>query len=120
MDTAFGAPYSAVDVILLPGIVFLAAILFRFLAWNLDRMHKKSRWMKLTAYLAVVLGLWIAFNYAWTMYNPSTGFLYMRSMSGMVKVRAAHFLAILLPILTLAGFIVWDRVEKKLGRPIAI
>jgi hypothetical protein len=76
--------------------------------------------MKMAAYVAVLIGIWIGANYLWTMYNPSTGFLYMRSMSGMVKVRLAHYLSIGLPWLTLAAFIVWDRVEKKLGRPIAI
>jgi len=120
MNTEFGAPYSAVDVILLPGIVFLAAVFFRFLSWNLTRTNKSGRAMKICAYLSVVAGLWIAFSLLRTMYFSSTGFMYMKSIGDMFKVRVAHYLAIALPILTLIGFIVWDRVEKKLGRPIGM
>lgn len=120
MNGEYGAPFSAVDVILLPGIVFIAAVLMRFLAWNMQRMHKNPRWMKLSAYIVTLVGVWIAVKYLYTMYNPDTGFLYMRTLKPMMKVLLAHYIVIALPFLTLIGFVLWDRAEKKLGRPLSI
>ncbi len=120
MNGEYGAPYSAVDVILLPGIVFFAALILRFLSWNLTRRNANGRSMKAVAYLAVLVGAWIGYRYFQTMYLSSTGFMYIKSMATMPKVKIAHYLAILLPILTFGGFVAWDLVEKKLGRPIAM
>lgn len=120
MNSSYGAPWSAVDVILLPGIAFLAAWLLRFLAWNLQRNNKKSSGMTIAAWVVVLFSAYLGFHYAWDMFNPDTGHIYTLGMADRPKVKMAHYIAIALPILTIVAFLVWGRTEKKLGRPIAI
>jgi hypothetical protein len=120
MDPAYGAPYSAVDVVLLPGLCLIFAALFRFLAWTRERNNQSGIGMKRLAWFPLVFSLYLGGQYAWRMFEPTSGYVYRKSMETMVKVQIAHWLVIVLPIVALAVLLVWDRTERRLGRPIAI
>lgn len=120
MDSVYGPPYSAIDVVILPGLCFAFTLLFRFLAWSKEKNNKSGKGMKRLAWVSLAFGLFVALEYAWRMFDPATGHMYQKMMESMVKVKLAHWIAIVTPFLLVIAMILWDRTEKRLGRPIAI
>jgi len=102
----------------LPALCFFFAVLLRFLGWLRDRSNQKATGLKVSAYLAAALGLYVGLQYLWSMFNPETGYLYMQSIPSN-KVLYSHYVSAALPILTLLAFGAWALIEKRLGRPLS-
>lgn len=117
--TMFGAPESFVDLLVLPGLMVVFALLLRLGAWGRDRSGASGKWLKIAALVPLAFGLWVGLQQVWAIHNPDTGYLYAKTIDGK-KVLFSHYLSLILPLLTLLGFAVWARIEKRLGRPIAI
>ncbi|MGV3614258.1 MAG: hypothetical protein ACO1SV_02880 [Fimbriimonas sp.] len=115
----FGAPESFVDLLILPVLAVIFSLLLRLGAWGRDRQGGGAKSLKIAAFIAATLGLFVGIQNLWAMFNPDTGYLYVKTIDGK-KVLFSHYLSFLLPLCTLIGLIVWARVEKKLGHPISI
>jgi hypothetical protein len=115
----FGAPENFVDVLILPVLTVVFALLLRLGGWGRDRSGGNGKWLKIAALFPLAFGIWIGLQQVWAIHNPDTGYLYAKTIDGK-KVLFSHYLSLILPLLTLVGFLVWSRVERRLGRPISI
>jgi hypothetical protein len=115
----FGAPESIVDLLILPTLCVVFSLLLRLGAWGRDRSGGGAKWLKVASLVPAVFGIYLGGQNLWAMFNPDTGYLYMKTIGGK-KVLLGHYLSLLLPLLTVVGILVWGRIEKKLGRPLAI
>lgn len=108
MDLSYGSPFSYVDILLLPGALVLFAVFVRFLIWTAERNSGKKSKAKWLPYLLAIGGLILGSRTLWALINPATGSLY-RSTINSRKILYSHWVAFLLPLLTIVVLIVWDK-----------
>jgi hypothetical protein len=119
MDGSFGAPEKWYDLLIVPGLAVFFGLLLRFLAWNRDRMGKRSVAWTWFAIAVLCVGAYVGFRAMWNLYDPDLSAFY-RATIWHRKVLFSHYIGFGLPILALIGVLVWNFAEKRLGRPLAV
>jgi hypothetical protein len=111
------APTGWLDIIVLPAILVFFGLLWWFVSLNAERQSGRTTFWKWVALLPLGFALFVGIRYMWYMYNPDTGFLYVRSM--MVGDRMnrrtyySHFVSLAMPILAIAGVFLTSRFERR-------
>lgn len=113
-------PENFIDPLILPLICVMLSLLLRLGAWGRERSGGKTTAMKFISYLPALFGVYVGARYVWVLHEPELGFMYQRALEGRKKILVAHYAAALIPLVTLIGIAVWGRIERRLGRPIAI
>lgn len=111
---AYGAPESMNEVLLLPLLFTFFAVAARVAARTYWRNfgRRKPHWW----YVYPLLALALLFGAKWIylLFNPDSldRTMYLQTLITR-KVRVAHYVAFLLPLLTTIGIVLYDRAENE-------
>lgn len=113
-----GAPDSMMPVLLLPLLFTFFALAARISArayWRNFGKRKPHWWY---VYPLLALGLLFGFEKIFLLFNPFSEL--DRHMYGQTlverKVRIAHYLAFIVPLISLVGIVLYDRAEASRAR----
>jgi hypothetical protein len=119
MDSSLGAPENFYDLLIVPMLAVFFGLLVRFLGWNKHRMGQKSATWNIIAVIVLSIGVYAGARTVWNLYDPELGSFY-RETIWQRRMLYSHYAALLLPLLALVGVLVWNLIERRLGRPLLL
>jgi hypothetical protein len=114
----YGSPDSLVDLLIVPTLAVFFGLLFWFLAWNRERNGASGTAWKVVSLLVLVGGLYAGAQAVWNLHNPALGAFYRETIWSR-KVLYSHYAALAMPILAMAGVLVWGLIERRRARSYA-
>lgn len=105
-------PDAARDVLILPVIFTGLGAAFYFLGLRSIAAGGKpvAKWAGL---VLIAFALYNGLGYVWAMFNPDTGYIYRSSLEGRGRETAAHYIAPMIPGLTLIAIYINHRIRQR-------
>lgn len=108
-------PNSLSDVLLLPAILVIFAILTYGLATVAKVQEDKAPKYRYLAYVFLAVAMYVGAQHLYAAYNPDTGMFYRAGLFSK-KMLFAHYVSFFAPLIFLIGAIFYERWYRKYSR----